>query len=119
MMNKLGKHKAYIIGGAVWAAAIASIIIIAEIKNPRNSNLDINVDLEQEMVSKIFKGLTEEDKIRVNYYENGFIKLEDGQYHLIGNTRDGDEPKLLKNGLLAIKRIPLLNEDDPVLAERR
>lgn len=95
-------------------AAIASIFIAAESKFPKRNKLDVNLRFEQVKVAELFERLSEGERNRINYYEGGFIKLSDGQYHLI--MGDGSEIKLSEKGLLGIKEIPL-SDDDPLLAE--
>lgn len=118
MMNFFAKHRSYLIGGTLWIIAIASIFIIAEIKFPKKPKLDVDLKAEQELIAKLFENLAEEEKVQLNAYEGGFIKLSDGQYHLIKNLSNRNEIQLLKNGLLVIKEIAQ-SEEDPLIAERR
>lgn len=118
MMQFINKYRYYFIGCTVWLLAIASIYVVAELKFPKKPKLDVDLKSEQRIIAKLFDDLSEVAKIQMNYYESGFIRLSDGQYHLINNTSDEDELQLIKKGLLIVKNLPQ-NEIDPLLAERR
>lgn len=117
-MNIITKYRSYFLGGILWLAAIASIFIIADKKFPKKPKLDVDLKAEQNIIEIMFKKLSEEEKVQLNSYEGGFIKLSDGQYHLIRNLSDGNEIQLIEKGLLVIKEMPQ-SEENPVIAERR
>lgn len=67
---------------------------------------------------ELFLSLNDEDKANIVRYDSSIMRLHDGRFCLIGRDHENEERQLIKDDMIAIRKIDFIIVD-PILLQRR